>query len=338
MLSSDWKILQRQKFNMANYTNPILFLSALVFILNGAHGFLPNLDCYPRPKVTPTTTDLSFQYFPYFVQLHHCAGSKGKIPPLFVRCVPEKVEKVVVEVDQKLLKRKVNVVLYNHTRCKTECILKKEDCKRPVDYNAEKCMCYCDAKAVGPPGLNCRDERKIWSSEKCGCVCKNSFPCKNSRKIFDQNTCSCKCKTRKKSCENSGRVYNLNTCGCMKTSRSEIQRPEDGESSRRGLAFWISAVVIELLLMLAIFEAILYSYKSGFIYDATKKIAGNPQKQETSENQVEMSYKEMLRRRSSRNSGALHNRSTRNSSVHPLPSPFLSSPGYDFSNEEVFTN
>eukprot|EP00794_Sanderia_malayensis_P014088 gene14088-15560_t len=300
--------------------------------VKGVYGSLPNLNCYSRPEVLATSNETSFPYFPYFVKLHRCSGSKDRTPPLLVQCVPEEVKYVPAYVRRLSDKKSLTIYLKNHTKCKTECVLKKDQCKSPSVYDPSKCSCVCNADLVGPPGLKCPDLRKIWSNKHCACVCKNTVECPR-RRVFNQKSCKCECNNIDKIC-GAGRTFDRSICGCRKVLRS-ADINEHSDSSRRGLEFWMSAMLIELFVMVFLFEAFLYSRKSGVVHFAVNRRSKKTTKKETEEDKVAMTYKGVLKR-AAINSFGMRRRSTRQSSVHPIsPPPFIDSQSYEF-DEDVF--
>lgn len=133
-------------------------------IFLGAASFLPNLNCKPRETVIETSKD--FKYFPYYVNLNRCSGSEGQKPPVFVQCVPSKEEKVYVTASlssevSRTKRAGIELELMNHTSCKTECLIREEDCKAPAVYDKKRCRCICDTGIARPSRMRCKDPRKM---------------------------------------------------------------------------------------------------------------------------------------------------------------------------------
>eukprot|EP00795_Rhopilema_esculentum_P015263 gene15263-6472_t len=128
-------------------------------------GFLPNVNCNTRLTVVPTTSDTSYRFYPYFVNLHRCQGSKGRNPPALMECVPAQVETVNVEVrplqtaDKSngflSIQGKMYLPMVNHTSCKVQCAFKREDCRKPNVYDEAGCKCVCNLGLIGPAGMIC---------------------------------------------------------------------------------------------------------------------------------------------------------------------------------------
>lgn len=311
----------------------------LILFVHGAAGLFENLDCKPRAMVIPTSADKTFNYFPYFVQLHRCSGSLKRTSPLLVECVADKIEDVYIVVDQNSPKIKnMPIKMQNHTSCTNACVCKQKDCLSPFIYNAAKCQCRCPSDVVGPPGLVCRHPKQIWSNEFCRCMCTNPRTCNNKRQYFDEETCSCKCNSRKKDCQAFGRTFDLDSCACRRTSRSENHLNGQQEPAMANMKFWIGAMLAELVVMLVIFDAVLYYYQSGLVYNLVNMKFKPKQGQDIPRKQ-EMAYKEILRKRQSlgsTTSTTLRIRSSRRSSVHPAHLP--SSPLQRDFQDDVFTS
>ena len=122
---------------------------------------LLNLECKPRPAVVTTSSRPVFDYYPYFVHLHRCSGSKGKTSPQLVRCVADRVEKFRIEAKLSTSFKKVEVEVVNHTSCKNECVMKRNECRPPARFDPQSCKCICDLGVLGPYGKICRDTRKM---------------------------------------------------------------------------------------------------------------------------------------------------------------------------------
>ena len=98
---------------------------------------LRNLHCSPRPTVVETKP----MFYPYFVSLNRCNGSIGTRSPATIQCVPSKTESFKVTLRLGSVARVIT--MQNHTECKAECALKREDCPYPGVYDPFNCKCDC---------------------------------------------------------------------------------------------------------------------------------------------------------------------------------------------------
>jgi len=238
------------------------------YFVAGKTKRLENLECHPRPAVVQTKP----MFYPYFVSLHRCNGSKGTHPPSKFRCVPKTTKDVPVVVFNsnggKVL------VMKNHTECQTECTITRDSCKYPNVYDPAACSCKCH-HSFPPSSFGSCGPNKTWSSIRCGCQCKQRVNC--SRKyMFDEETCSCKCKPkRKQNCESMNGIFKPETCGCRKAQRQ--LSPGDVKGSFVGsTAFWVYILIGEFVLLLICFDVILYFKHMGAIYSIVRKCRTTP--------------------------------------------------------------
>eukprot|EP00794_Sanderia_malayensis_P014097 gene14097-15569_t len=227
---------------------------------------LPNLLCQARPTVVPTDP----LYYPYFVSLHRCNGSRGTTSPVRFRCVASEEENVYVPV--RFQRHEKVVVLKNHTKCQTECVIKKNECPYPNKYDPVSCTCSCGY--INPPSdIKC-GPLKSWSATRCGCVCnKMNRSCENTKKYyFDDKTCSCQCKpNRKRICESRGYTFLEKNCKCYKKPLRQLSEKEINKDKFVGsTTFWIYVLIGEFVVLLFCFDSILYCKKIGCMYQISK--------------------------------------------------------------------
>lgn len=242
----------------------LMYLLTITFIcchlngLNAAKRYYENQFCQPRATVVQTHP----RKYPFFVSLHRCAGSSWSLdPPSTVKCVPEVEEYVNLSVYDKQQRIRVSITVTNHTKCKPECVAKKSDCSYPNVF--ENCQCKCPY-LLKPNNIHC-NPGKSWHSTKCKCSCNKVVNCP-SRRRFDEESCSCKCKQERKiKCEKDGGIFKNETCGCRRINTGKAS------GNKRimdvALPFWICTVIAEFIIMVIIFEVILY-YKNhkGLFY------------------------------------------------------------------------
>ncbi len=125
-----------------------------LFFRLGSAKRLQNLLCQSRPAVVPTDP----LFYPYFVSLHRCNGSWGTHSPARFRCVPSAEENILVPVQ--FGREEKIVILKNHTKCKTECVVKKEDCPYPNRYDPVSCRCICN-HATAPKDIQCGPLKRL---------------------------------------------------------------------------------------------------------------------------------------------------------------------------------
>eukprot|EP00112_Aurelia_sp_Birch-Aquarium-sp1_P016875 Seg386.3 transcript_id=Seg386.3/GoldUCD/mRNA.D3Y31 product="hypothetical protein" protein_id=Seg386.3/GoldUCD/D3Y31 len=247
-----------------------------------AQGHL-NLPCESRPAVIPTVPARPV-YFPYFVSLHRCNGSYGTHSPAQYRCVPKTEETITLTVSKAFDSR--TVTLKNHTSCKVECALNRENCPAPNDFHPNSCTCKCHHKAP-PAGVKC-PANKWWSPRKCACVCKLSKKCENPKKYaFDAKTCSCQCKpSRKERCLTIGGTFRQDKCKCITNSKRMSGFDNDAPQPFVGSTnFWIYMLIGEFVLLMICFDVALSCKQMGFTYKVIKSCKKVEKSAEISENE-----------------------------------------------------
>lgn len=248
---------------MENFLGSVLFLTVLCLTINGAVSTAPlrNIFCEPRSTVVHTGAHL----YPYFVALHRCSGSVAHRSPRLVACLPAVEQDVKVMTHDRVRHVRGSVLMKNHTQCKQECVAKEADCHKPSIFS--DCRCQCPHKER-PKNVNC-GPIKSWSMFKCGCVCNKEEHC-SRRMEFDEKTCSCKCKeSRKVACKREGGVFKPHTCGCG--GRRGAKSTKEQGLLENSQPFWISVFFAEFIIMMLIFETILYYKNHGCVYALSKR-------------------------------------------------------------------
>jgi len=317
---------------MSTISSEIVVLLFAIANCTASGVVLHNLECMPRPAVI-STSRIDAEYFPYFVNLHRCEGSQNKTPPLLKKCVADKEEKLTISAESITTGRRVELVVVNHTSCKAECAGNRNECKPPAHFDEQSCKCICDLGINGPDEKRCSDPRKEWKKNSCGCVCKQKQNCSNRREYFDENSCSCRCKAwkLKGDCSYNSLDFDASTCSCLRKAKAVGHTTEKKNTT----TYWLAAVAIELVVMSCVFEAFLYSKRSGLVFFvkekvvAAKKVKGNTD----CITHDAMAYREVLKCQSGL-STSLRKRSSRLSSVSPATPSELKSPAYI--GEEVF--
>lgn len=246
------------------------------------HEGLWNLLCEPRPAVVPTMPTMPV-FFPYFVSLHRCNGSFGTQSPSRYRCVPKTETEINLRVIKAFDSR--TITLMNHTSCKSECVIKRENCLFPNDYNPSSCECKCN-HPTAPAGVTC-PANKRWSSDTCSCVCKAPHKCENPKKYaFDEKTCSCQCKaSRKIKCMTIGGIFRQDKCKCIINSKRQSGFDSDATQPFVGsTTFWIYILIGEFVLLVICFDVALSFKQMGFTYKVVKSCKKVEKSVELSEN------------------------------------------------------
>ena len=82
--------------------------------------------------------------------------------PSLVKCIPHTTESL--KIDAHLVAdnfKKTFMEVVNHTSCKTECVMTKNECSSPARFDPKSCKCVCHVGVVGPFGKQCSDPRKV---------------------------------------------------------------------------------------------------------------------------------------------------------------------------------
>lgn len=92
----------------------------------------------------------------------------------------------------------VTVQLKIHKKCRCQCMKTANDCNFLQRYIPGQCRCECTNLKEAEECTN--NPKKLWDSEKCRCVCRNTRDC-GSDSIFDQEECECKPRPKEESTE-----------------------------------------------------------------------------------------------------------------------------------------
>jgi len=183
----------------------------------------------------PQPASVNTFYYPYFVQVHRCAGGCGAVQ--FVsQCRTKESKDVLAKVisitwssgrpEDEIPPSLAYVKVRNDTSCECNCKHDGQVCNRFQYWDSGSCKCNC--LSWGCP-LNfqahpdsccscqiqdkvCLGRKKVWSVDKCACVCKNiNKKCKIPGKVRNPHTCKCDCFPIV--CK-SGSQLNPKTCVC----------------------------------------------------------------------------------------------------------------------------
>ena len=150
---------------------------------------LSDAYCDIRPTVVRIPKPPGINTYPDHVILQRCTGSC-----LFTQstrhCSVTRQDEIIVPVVEIIgeFYYDYNVIMYNHSDCACDCILKRSS---------------CDAT------------RQIWSSDLCRCLCildKND--CDQKTQIWDKDKCQCKCGLAQKTCKDHNKAWDFENCGC----------------------------------------------------------------------------------------------------------------------------
>lgn len=154
--------------------------------------------CTPQLAVVPLKPehepeDPSVIYFPSCTRIKQCGGC---CTHKLLECQPIETEiKTFVIIKSQYtgnakmpLKEKVPVVVEEHTKCKCDCRIKENDCKRNQIYIKSQCKCECTN--VDDHNKCLGETSKIWDSDDCTCRCRDSKDCTTGT-YYDESTCSC---------------------------------------------------------------------------------------------------------------------------------------------------
>ena len=119
----------------------------------------PSVLC-GKPHETVVALDPSnHAYYPFYVKLHRCMGSKGALSPKVRRCVPSGFEElnILVYEPAKNYKR-TNLLVKNHTSCTDECVASPEMCNLVLEkWDEESCTCQCMYPDEPPKEHACKE-------------------------------------------------------------------------------------------------------------------------------------------------------------------------------------
>lgn len=173
-----------------------------------------------KPVLTTVAIDEpSHRFYPYYIQLYQCQGSWNFESPNIKQCVATHSEPVKLTVYNTMRNWEVTeVTVRNHTSCAAKCKSNASQCDSQVQvWNDQSCKCKCLFQSSPPPNNiikrkegfrwnthRCRyecnrepavcSEKKVWSEEKCSCVCHSFYKldCTEEGKHMDPKTCQCK--------------------------------------------------------------------------------------------------------------------------------------------------
>uniref|UniRef100_A0A7M5X878 Platelet-derived growth factor (PDGF) family profile domain-containing protein n=2 Tax=Clytia hemisphaerica TaxID=252671 RepID=A0A7M5X878_9CNID len=198
----------------------------------------PNQPCLPRKTVieVPQPSSVSKIHFPYYVEVHRCAGGCGPMQFLS-RCQPKETKKVRAKVialtwtsgnpEDEIPPALAYVAITNHTSCECGCKHEGNECNRFQFWDTARCRCNCMSWGC-PKNFEkdpnnccacpirerfCPARKQEWIQSRCACVCKNLHKkCRIPLKIRDPNTCKCVCPPI--ICR-SGSKLDSKTCHCQ---------------------------------------------------------------------------------------------------------------------------
>jgi len=156
--------------------------------------------CRPVTKVLklplPSNNSVS-QMTPQFIEIPLCGGGCHNSrqscvsTATKVRHVPVILSQCEVTTTGRCGKQCTTVEVEEDTACRCDCLEKQEKCPHPKhEFNRASCDCECRDKDAKQ---QCRDQGRVWSSERCVCSCPMAAikPCSTGF-VFDYNsTCSC---------------------------------------------------------------------------------------------------------------------------------------------------
>lgn len=155
-------------------------------------------NCIPESTVVPLeplhpSNDPSILYFPRCTRVKRCGGC---CPSPLLSCQPVETEtidftifKVQYTGKSKMpLREQEHVLVDQHTKCKCDCKIKKEDCNAYQVYDKSQCRCNCTNYNARDKCLS--EDDKIWDYETCKCKCRENQECTTGT-YFDDHLCKC---------------------------------------------------------------------------------------------------------------------------------------------------
>ena len=119
----------------------------------------PSVLC-GKPHETVVALDPSnHAYYPFYVKLHRCMGSKGALSPKVRRCVPSGFEELNIPVYEPAKNyKRTNLLVKNHTSCTDECVASPEMCNLVLEkWDEESCTCQCMYPDEPPKEHACKE-------------------------------------------------------------------------------------------------------------------------------------------------------------------------------------
>ncbi|CAB3983760.1 Hypothetical predicted protein [Paramuricea clavata] len=235
---------------------------------------LKNELCNPRSTIIPIDQP-SYRHFPYYVTLYRCGGSDGYTSPRYRTCVPATTKDVRIKVRNLDTSEFAEIIEKNHTSCKSACANNKAMCDAEMEaWNEQACRCEC-RYPDGPP--QACPARFKWNRYMCACECnkeEHASQCLAEGKVWSHDKCGCECSPRVITrCKKLNMVLNEQTCRCV--LGEVVFGAKTGTGQEKGISktMLVGIVFGELLLLLFIFDLILYMTKKwGFMYYIKKSV------------------------------------------------------------------
>lgn len=155
---------------------------------------LQNVFCGVPQETVIEVDPSNHGYFPFYVKLHRCMGSKGTVSPTLRRCVASSFQEFNVQVHERAKNyQPTTLTLRNHTTCTHECVASADNCDFTLeDWDENSCACNCRFPDGPPKELACKKGFR-WNRHRCRCECARAPDHCPLRMIWSNEVCGCRC-------------------------------------------------------------------------------------------------------------------------------------------------
>ncbi|XP_048588808.1 uncharacterized protein LOC5517325 [Nematostella vectensis] len=163
-------------------------------------------DCAPRPVVVILNTPPHVTAIPQYTTLHRCMGIT--LLGRHQQCVASRMEKLSVQYYDGVTYESHYAVMYNHTKCESQCTKKASDCNANEAF--ENCLCTCQTSQ-----LNCNTTYQHVDPANCRCNCLVQENCGIYRE-WNRDTCKCECASCLRNiCVKANKNFDEEHCACV---------------------------------------------------------------------------------------------------------------------------
>lgn len=239
--------------NKALICSTFLILLELLDLIDIAASKVPPPVLCGKPHETVVALDPSnHAYYPFYVKLHRCMGSKGALSPKVRRCVPSGFEELNIPVYEPAKNyKRTNLLVKNHTSCTDECVASPEMCNLVLEkWDEESCTCQCMYPDEPPKEHACK-ERFRWNKHWCRCECDRAPDHCPLRMVWSNEICGCRCQD---SAVNSCLEMNMGIdvqCNCVNVQASGTG-PEVESKNRMYITLLIGQAAVIIILVCAL--------------------------------------------------------------------------------------
>lgn len=239
--------------NKALICSTFLILLELLDLIDIAASKVPRPVLCGEPHETVVALDPSnHAYYPFYVKLHRCMGSKGALSPNVRRCVPSGFEELNIPVYEPAKNyKRTNLLVKNHTSCTDECVASPEMCNLVLEnWDEESCSCQCMYPDEPPKEHACK-KRFRWNKHWCRCECDRAPDHCPLRMVWSNEICGCRCQdSAVNSCLEMNKGIDVQ-CNCVNVQASGTG-PEVESKNRMYITLLIGQAAVIIILVCAL--------------------------------------------------------------------------------------